>query len=258
MKRILSTALAIALLLSLGGLAVLARGGGSILTPVGSVVAAAPQPQTAAAPDATASANYNMVTLPLDIRTTWANSTPVIPFTAQGLAQYVGLSSVDQVLRWDPTRQAYDQWFPGGGFGYVGGIRTKTPYGLATGGVYLLLLNNTNLALTSVSFVGDVPPSSSIKFTLHGAASCQYNVISIPLEQNTLTTATALANSMGGAANVSQVLRWDASRQAYDQWFPGGGFGYVGGARVTTPWSVSIGYPYLVCLFAGADNVLWP
>ena len=45
MKRLLSTALAVALLLSLGALAVLARGGGDILTPADSVVSAAAQPQ---------------------------------------------------------------------------------------------------------------------------------------------------------------------------------------------------------------------
>ena len=48
MKRLISTALAIALLLGLGALAVLARGGGDILTPAGSVVAAAAQPSTGA------------------------------------------------------------------------------------------------------------------------------------------------------------------------------------------------------------------
>ena len=54
MKRILSTTLAVALLLGLGALAVLARGGGDILTPVRAapVALAAAQPQTAAAPDA--------------------------------------------------------------------------------------------------------------------------------------------------------------------------------------------------------------
>ena len=56
MKRILSTILAVALLLGLGALAVLARGGGDILTPIRAapVALAAAQPQTAAAPDAPA------------------------------------------------------------------------------------------------------------------------------------------------------------------------------------------------------------
>jgi hypothetical protein len=258
MKRFVSTALVVVLLLGLGTLAVLARGGGDILTPAGNVVAAAAQSQTAAAPDAPLSSKYNMIALPLNVQTTWANSNPVIPFTSQGLAQYVGLSSVEQVLHWDPALQAYDQWFPAGGYGFVGGSVVTSPWSLVTGNVYRLLLNNTNSSLTVVSFVGDVPPANSIKFTLKGAAACQYNEISVPLEQAALTDATALANSMGGNTNVSQVLRWDASLQAYDQWFPAGGYGFVGGSVVTTPWSVSIGYPYVVCLLAGAQNVTWP
>ena len=50
MKRLVSTALAVALLLGLGALAVLARGGGEILSPADNAVAAAAQAQTAAAP----------------------------------------------------------------------------------------------------------------------------------------------------------------------------------------------------------------
>ena len=262
MKRILSTILAVGLLLGLGALAVLARGGGDILTPVRAapVALAAAQPQTAAAPDApAASSNYNMIALPLDVQVTWANITPTaIPFNSQGLAQYVGLSSVEQVLHWDPELQAYDQWFPAGGYGFVGGGVVTSPWALVTGNVYRLLLNNTNSSLTVVSFVGDVPDANTVKFTLYGADACQYNEISVPLEQATLTDATALANSMGGSTNVSQVLRWDASLQAYDQWFPAGGYGFVGGGVVTTPWSVNIGYPYVVCLLAGAQNLDWP
>ena len=270
MKRIFSTLLAIALLLGLGALAVLARGG-DILTPADNAVAAAAQPQTAAAPDAPAALlNYNLIALPLDVQTTWANITPTaIPFTAHGLAQYVGLSSVDQVLHWDPVAQRYDQWIPvagmeNGGYGYVNGDIVTSPWSLTTGQVYRLLLNNTNQSLTLVSFVGDVPPANSIKFILHGTAGCQYNQVSVPLERGeTLTTSRALADSMGGMANVSQVLRWDPAAQRYDQWIPVdgmefGGYGYVNGDIVTSPWSVNIGYPYVVCLLAGADTVSWP
>ena len=65
MKRLLSTALAVALLLGLGALAVLARGGGDILTPADNVVAAAAQPQTAAAPDAPmATSGINWIAFP--------------------------------------------------------------------------------------------------------------------------------------------------------------------------------------------------
>jgi hypothetical protein len=258
MKRLVSTALAVALLLGLGALAVLARGGGEILTPADNVVSAAAQPQTAAAPDVPASSKYNMIALPLNVQANWSSSNPAIPLNSQGLAQYVGLSSVTQVLRWDPARQAYDQWFPADGSGLVGGQYTEDPYALATGRVYRLLLNNANLSLNLVSFVGDVPDAGSIKFILVGATACKYNQVSIPLEQSDISDSDKLATSMGGPTKVSQVLRWDATRQAYDQWFPADGSGLVGGLYTETAYPVQIGYPYVVCLLAGANNVQWP
>ena len=265
MKRTLSTILAVALLLGLGTLAVLARGGGDILTPADNVVAAAAQAQTAAAPDVPLSSKYNMIALPLAVQTTWASSTPVIPFTSQGLAQFVGLSSVTQVLRWDAARQAYDQWLPQDvpPSGTVGGQYTETPYALATGGVYRMLLNNANSSLTVVSFVGDVPAANSIRYTFVGATACKYNQVSIPLEQfapSGISDSQQLAVSMGGSSKVAQVLRWDATRQAYDQWLPGDvpPSGTVGGQYTETPYPVNIGYPYVVCMLAGANNVQWP
>ena len=141
----------------------------------------------------------------------------------------MGLISVTQVLRWDPARQAYDQWLPGDGSGTVGGCILRPVRLWQTGRVYRLLLNNTNSSLTVVSFVGDVPDANSIKFTLVGATACKYNQVSIPLEQSDINDSRrALATSMGGPTNVSQVLRWDATPQAYDQWLPEDGMGRSG------------------------------
>ena len=64
------------------------------------------------------------------------------------------------------------------------------------------------------------PTPTPSSLPLYGATACKYNQVSVPLEQATLTIRTTLATSMGGRSNVSQVLRWDATRQAYDQWFP--------------------------------------
>jgi hypothetical protein len=267
MKRLVSTALAVVLLLGLGALAALARGGGDILTPADNINSVAAQSQTAAAP-ATDGPKYNMIALPLDVQANWALPTVNLSFNSHGLAQYVGLSSVDQVLHWDPALQGYDQWipdanFPNGGYGYVGSSFVLDPWSLDTGQVYFILLNNMNSSLTRVSFVGDVPPADSIKFKLYGAVGCQYNQVSVPLERSTLTDAALLADSMGGVSNVSQVLHWDADLQSYDQWipdagFPNGGYGYVGSTFVLDPWSVRIGYPYVVCLLEGAQDVDWP
>ena len=137
-----------------------------------------------------------MIALPLDVQTTWANITPTaIPFTSQGLAQYVGsvLSSrcCIGILLLD-TRGTIlgviDALLPNGGYGYVNNDLVTDPWSLTTGHVYRLLLNNTSSSLTSVSFVGDVPDKNSLKFTLYGADACQYNEVSVPLEQATLTT----------------------------------------------------------------------
>ncbi len=262
MKRFVSTALTVALLLGLGILAMLARGGGALLPPTRTVPVALAAPQTAAAPDAPLSSKYNMISLPLKVQTNWASSTPAIPFNSQGLAQYIGLSSVTQVLHWDPTRQVYDQWFPGDDppSGTVGGVYTETPYALKVGDVYRILLNNADTSLKVVSFVGDVPDANSINFTLVGAAACKRNQISIPLEQSGITNSQELAVAMGGPTAVAQVLRWDATRQAYDQWFPGDDppSGTVGGLYTETPYPVQIGYPYVVCLLADANGVKWP
>ena len=99
MKRLLSTALAVALLLGLGALAVLAHGGGDILTPADKVVAAAPQPQTAAAPDAPMASIYNDVALPLNVQSQFTSLG--LTFDYAGLANFV--SGAQQVLEWDTT-----------------------------------------------------------------------------------------------------------------------------------------------------------
>lgn len=150
MKRILSTALAVALLLSLGVLAVLARGGGDILTPVINAVAAAAPSQTAAAPDAPMAAeNYNMIAIPLDA------SGPVTPFTASGLGVFLG-PAVKQVSKLDPNAQGYLTWYPEIGDG--------DDFDLEVGGVYMVLLGTG--ANNIVSFVGGVPDAGTIRFDL--------------------------------------------------------------------------------------------
>lgn len=262
-RRILSNALAIALLLGLGALAVLARSGGAaLLSPVRTAAAlAAPVAQgevtDAAAPDAPATgiSKWNAIAIPLDVRTSWAAAG--YDFNAQGLAQSVGISSVTQVLQWNASLQGFDKWFPPYGYGFINGARVTTPFSLAVGGAYRLLLNDSNPSLAVFSMVDHVPAANTVKFALLGnVTACKWNEISIPLEQSGLTDATALANSMGGTTNVSQVLRWNAGMQGFDKWFPPYGYGFLNGARVTTPFSVQIGYPYFVCL--KSDIASWP
>jgi hypothetical protein len=244
MKRILSTALVVTLLLSLGGLAVLARGGGSILTPAGSVVAAAPQPQTAAAPDAPAILlRYNAIALPLDVSGSNLNK-------ASDLVAYINTQpgstgpSVEQVLKWNDEFQLWDYWLPNflGGFG--------TDFDLTIGGAYLVQLGSG--ASTALSFVGNVPDQGSLRNVMLGGSPCKSSFVTIPLDQygSGVTKAAQLVTAIKNAGgDVEQVLSWNATYQLWDYWLPNflGGFG--------TDFDVLPGYPYMLCLNIGTT---WP
>jgi hypothetical protein len=223
MKRFVSTALVVVLLLGLGTLAVLARGGGDILTPADSVV-------SAAAPDAPMAVipKWNAIAMTLD-------STASIP-NAQGLAN--NISGTQQLLRWDASIQNFEYYIPGGG----GGSNFNTKVGEP----YLVLVDNT--APMTFSIVGDVPPPSgqqgAVKFGLFGGSPCKWNHITLPLDKSSIASAQDLAAAIGG---VQQLLVWDASIQNFDYYVPGGG----GGNNFAT----KIGYPYWVCMSASKD---WP
>ncbi|MCX7706805.1 MAG: hypothetical protein N2204_02200, partial [Anaerolineae bacterium] len=132
MRQTLSTLVAIALLVGLGALAVLALPSGQVaLNPAPAAVAA----QVAAGPETVnATDKFNAIALPLDVQTAWANAG--YSFTAQGLAEYIGVSSVSQVLRLNANLQGYDSWFPASGFGFLNGVFVTTPWPLQTGMAY--------------------------------------------------------------------------------------------------------------------------
>jgi hypothetical protein len=228
MKRLLSTALVVVVLLALGALAVLARSGSNILAPGDSLAAA--QPQTAAAPHAPAATSYNVIALPLDAESQF----PTGKYNAEGLATVVG-PGVQQVLEWNPSTGSYLSYIPG-----LGGDTIP----MKVGGVYWLELSNAN---SVVSFVGNVPTSGSPQFTLvrPSSGACIYNDISIPLSRSDLTTPQKLADSIG---NVEQVLQWNPVTKSFLQYVPG-----LGGDDIV----VKIGYPYHVCLLSGGATT-WP
>jgi hypothetical protein len=234
MRRVLSTVVAVALLLGLGAVAVLALPNGNAMAPVS---AAAPEfnPDSPAA-----SQNYNTIGMPLNAAGQFVAAG--YQFNADGLAKLIGggtTAGVVQVLKWDPAGQRFLTRLPG-----VYGPN----FNLAVGEAYWVLLDNTVTA-TTVSFVGDVPDANTIKNVLVGAASCQYTNITIPLEQASITNADQLAasiNAKAGATVVTQVLNWDAVGQRFQTRLPG-----VYGPNFT----VSIGYPYFVC---ATQAVTWP
>lgn len=228
MNRVLTTVLAVALLLGLGALAVLALPGAS------APLAAAPF-VSAAAPDAPMAVNkYNVVAMPLEAQGQFADLG--LPFKAEGLASLVG-TGVQQVMSYNAAGGSFLTYVPG-----LGGDN----FDLQVGGVYWLELDEN--AANVVSFVGDVPEIGSVSFSLVRPAAggpCVYNDISIPLDRDDLATPQDLADDIG---NVEQVLQWNASGSSFLQYVPG-----LGG----DDFDVAIGYPYYVCILDGGPTT-WP
>jgi hypothetical protein len=253
MKRTLSTILAVTLLLGLGALAVLARGGGDILTPVRAapVALAAAQPQTAAAPDAPATGpNWNAIAMALDSISTIPN--------AQALAD--AIPGTQQLLTWDKAAQAFDFYVPYPVVPDPDGLGNN--FDLTVGMPVMVQVDSS--ASKTFSLVGDVPPqtgnSGAVQFSLVGGTPCQWNFISLPLDQGSITKAQQLADAINakigdGNAHVEQLLVWDATStvQAFDF--------YVPYPVVPDPdglgnnFDTYIGYPYLVCVNTSTS---WP
>ena len=238
MKHDLFLACAIVLLLALGSLTVLARpeGIGASAAPAaaaqveqGQQTSPVSLPQAPAAPKAGAS--YNVIPVPLPA----VNQFPPGKFNAEGLVSIIG-SGVQQVLEWNPATGSYLSYIPG-----IGGDEIP----LKVGGVYWFALDST--ANPTVSFMGDVPAQGSVKFALvrPTAGGCVYNDISIPLDRSAITTAQALADSIG---NVSQVLEWNPVTQSWRRYTPG---------QSGDNFAVRIGYPYQVCLLP-TGRTTWP
>lgn len=290
MKRILSTVIAIALLVGLAGLAVVAGGGAK--TPLAAMPArfasalnapgaqaevAAPAAPVAqdeanapAAVDSIAATNkINEVALPLDVQSSF--TVAGLPFTAVGLARNIssGWATVAQVTHWNATMQQNDTWTPTGestGYGVYNGTFTTTPWALQTGQAYRLLLKAG--ASTVYSIVGDVPAQGALHYTWVGGSgtACKTNSFLVPLDQEQSLTGKDLSNADKlatdiGRANLSQISRWNATYQQADTWTPtgtSGGYGVLNGTFTTTPFPVTLGYPYRICAKSGLEEVIWP
>lgn len=237
MKRLFSTMVVFGLLVGLGALAVAARPGDTAAIAIQPEsqsqmsVAAAPEASAHSAPSAPAATNkYNFISIPLD-------STPsVVPFTASGLASYVG-GGVKKVVRFDAVSQSFKTHT-------VGGIFNN--FSLVVGGAYFIEVDST--VSTTLSFVGAVPEQGSVTFGLAQGTSptdCKYNAISIPLDRSDITNAAGLATAIGG---VSKVTRWDASSQSFKTHTVGAPF---------NNFTVTIGIPFFVCVNS-TGPVSWP
>lgn len=250
MNRVLTTALAVVLLLGLGALAVLAMPGGNTALNAAPFVSAAPE----LSPDVWTGPRFNHIALPLN------PGTSLSPFTAQGLLDYIGTSAL-QVANLNATTQALDFWDGTLGFGIVDGIPIYDPaeYPLVVGHAYLVQLDSTHPVDTPFSIVGGVPEIGDVSFTLVGGSPCKYNEIAVPLDQydQNLTDAALLAGAVG---NVDVVAEFNAANQNLDFWDLGLGFGIVNGIPIYDPteFPVRLGYPYLICVNTSGDSDVWP
>ena len=232
MKRLVSTALAVALLLGLGVLAVLARGGGDILSPADNAVAAAAQPQTAAAaPDAPAVVGkYNMLGVPL-IVSSITNETSLAAYIQNNTS-----TTVARILKWDPSLNGV-----GGYLSYIPGDEESSRFPIWAGDAFWLLSVGSGTPV--LSYVGDVPAEHSVTFDLVGSTpNCRYNMITVPLDKGTITNETQLADDIG-ASDVARILYWDPVLNG-----TGGYLSYVPGDGESSRFAVKIGYPYWVCM----------
>jgi hypothetical protein len=252
MGRLLSTIIAVALLLGLGALAVLATPHGSAAMTAGSLAAA----PVAAAPDAPAVGNprWNSIALPLNV-------TGLGITDAQKLANYIATgnatiegSSVLRVMKWDAasTPQRWLEYYP------PDPSAGDPVFAVATGDALMVLLSSAQSS-TVLSLVGDVPPANpdpgAVNYTLSNSA---WNFIMIPLDQYSLYgspsapvgTAASLATDIGG---VTRVMKWDATATPprWIEYYPSDP------SAGDDDYNVFSGYPYMIRTNASAPTQ-WP
>ena len=259
MKRLVSTALTVALLLGLGALAVLARGGGDVLSPVRTAAAlAAPTGQgetnlvtAPAAPvagqEATAAEatmttiKWNAIAVPLDLGA----------LTADGVKTYIEsfcdpacTGAVQKVAKWDREQQLW----------VVRGTTTlPRDFTVYPGQALFVGIAGATFPTNSFAWTGGVPPkcpdSSCIRYGVSsGLPSLNqngWNFLMIPLDKGDILTADALKTDIG---NVTKVGKWDAGEQLWV---------VRGTTALPRDYSVSIGYPYFV-LGNGILTTTWP
>jgi hypothetical protein len=237
MRRVLSTVLAVALLLGLGALAVLALPNASAsLAEVPAVSAAAPEFN----PDAVNGPAFNLIAMPLNAATQFTSKG--YTFTGKGL-MLLGGADVLQVNHWQQDVERYESitW------DVDLGVPVGTDFDLQVGQAYWVVLGPG--ASNLISFVGDVPAEGTPQFPLTRGDPCKFNELSIPLNQSAVNTAAKLMTATG----AQQVSRWVASSQLFESLTFDVDLGYPTGID----FPVQIGYPYVLCLLPGTPTQ-WP
>lgn len=155
----------------------------------------------------------------------------------------VPFATVRQLLKWNPSSQTFRAWDHRLGFG--------DNFAIATGDFILATLNRDAPPMTT--FVGRVPEPGEVSFRLSPgtARGCALNFISLPFDQETLTTADQLSDDIGLAdITVVQALDWEATRQNPLIWFNAFGLG--------NNFPTTTGSPYIVCLSNTGVPSIWP
>ena len=90
---------------------------------------------------------------------------------------------------------------------------------LKPGAPFQLYIRNSSTTNDIITFIGQVPDKNSVKFTLNYSENNSWNMISIPLDEITINSASALASDISG---VDQIVKWDYSTQQYSIYLPNG------------------------------------
>jgi phosphodiesterase/alkaline phosphatase D-like protein len=147
---------------------------------------------------------YNMISMPVD--------DPAV-VTASTLANKVGVSCTE-IVRWDSATQSYVSYIPSvplnnfaieGGMGYLVNLNNPTPD--------VLFCNSGWTSPFAISLLTG------------------YNMIGIPVNDSSVTSASTLAAKVG--SDCTEVVSWDSATQSYVSFIPGvplNNFATAGGA----------------------------
>lgn len=245
MKNALSSIAIIVLLVALGALTVIAlpRGMETATASAPATEPAAPSIEAAAsAPEAPAATNkWNSIALPLDVAGSDVSmASDVANYIASGDANDPGNQTVKRVMKWNEASQRWVEYFPQDPD--LGDPDFAVGSGVAGGALALMVLVDSNLSNTVLSWVGDVPAEGTVTNPLQANG---FSFIMVPLDQyasfgspgSPSGTAADLADAI---TNLTRVMKWDSSLQRWVEYFPQD-------PDLGDPdFDVFAGYPYMV------------
>ncbi len=233
MKRVLSTGLAIVLLIGLGTLAVLARpGGGDLLAPAKAAplgLAARAAPLDLAAPAAPQTGvKWTNIAMPLEVSGVT---------TADGVAAYINANTIPASAAGSITRVA--KWSASGQGLIIRNVGDpfEQDWLVYTGDWLLVAADATSATEFTFAWVGNVPEPG---YRSYGIVANGWTGIMLPLDTDTATVQMAddLAAAIDDTGHITRVARWDKEGQGLVIRNVGDPF--------EEDFAVHIGYPYLI------------